>query len=137
MKKNILNEGLYTAVIFQAELTDTLDLIWVVDTGEDKGHKIFQSFNTASTHSVDKFSKLCEGLMFFMPKLYQLKEQDAEKMVGLRGEVKVMIVQKSNVLKNVIVDYNITEVAPEFDPFKEKTDEHFKVGANKKKLPIL
>jgi hypothetical protein len=136
MKRKILNEGNYTATIFRAEMTTSLDLIWIVDSGEDKGAKLFQSFESSSKHAVERFEKLCLGLMFFMPKLYQLTQNDADKLVGLRAEIKVLIAQSNNVLKNIIASYAITETPPELDVFEVKTDEVFRIGSKQKKLPI-
>ncbi len=141
-KKNIVciqERTTATATIFDAMVNPNEEneilLIWIVDSGPHRGHKIFDRFLQNSPFGLKRFAKMCEGINYH---LEYNAETDLQQLVGKRAEILIEYTfsEKRRAWINIIGSYKITSQKAELDPFKPTREDRFYHTYNPKKLPI-
>lgn len=133
-----LSKGEYTATIIQSYYEDDeLVLVWCVDSGEHKWHKLFHRI-PVSKFGEKVVAKLGQRLeLSFFGTIYE-EDLFYLQFVGLRARLTVDYVldKHRRAWCNVIGDYYIELDDPEVDVTRKKTDELYTKKLNKKRLPL-
>lgn len=115
--------------------TPHIELVWMVDTGSDAYHTIFDRFPYTKSglenleHMMDRI-----GLTLYPER----DEFFATQFIGIRTFATVTIINPTgtNLAINKIIKYDVAIDPPEYDVTKPKKDDHYFQGNKKKKLPI-
>jgi hypothetical protein len=136
MKKKPLKKGWYNATIVDARFTtqkrpSPVKYTFCVDSGPDAWQSVVQKIDPKSSMYDDFISG-----MRYLP--YQ-DPKDAlfpVEFIGHRAKIHVDRVIEDNVIKNIILEWDLPVGRPEFDVTKEPSESKYYKEKNGRDLPI-
>lgn len=136
--KFCLGKGEYFATLTHIQKeSDKVHLIWVVDTGADKRHKIFDTY-TYTKLGAKKMRKFFSRMAYEFDLTPTSDPSDLELLIGTRCLLTVdyLLDKERQAWVNVIGDYQITDSPAEINPLEKNSGEIYTKESNPKKLPI-
>jgi hypothetical protein len=130
------SEWFHFKITFAEETESDIKLTFTCDVGDRAYQHIVMKFDRETqVHMIDK---LCEGLGF-VPIGSIKDDYFSLQFVGLRCRAMSQVVAKDYdavFLTNILVEWQLPTIPPDWDVSKPKKDDYFFEGKNKKKLPL-
>lgn len=136
--KFCLSRGEYYATLTHIQPDkDKVHLIWVVDTGSEKRHKLFDTYPYTKL-GAKKMRKFMSRMAYEFDLTPSSDPLDLEILIGSRALLTVdyLLDKERQAWVNVIGDYQITDNPAEINTLEKNSGEIYNKEVNIKKLPI-